>query len=263
MKRAHLTRRALALTLLLALAVSLPARASEQLAVQLKAAWSAVEAQRLELARYPVRLRDGDFNTLAGGKHVARIVRSPEGDRIEGALHIEASLEAMWVALHQTESRDTGDGVSQSLLKSSPSRRVLFVYMDAPWPMQNRQAVVEVRYNAPLMAATSGDLWERAWRIGEPGLATAADPEALWMPVNNGAWQMLRLNDGSTLAALSLSVDVGGAVPTEAAVRWGVATLGSVLRDLEDTARRAPSIYKGDHEVFYRPDGQPIPVGSL
>ena len=230
---------------------------------EIQESWAADAALRRSLGRYGAQLTGEDFATLARGDVVARIVRGQAGDRILGAVYTAAPLEAMWISVHDVAHRDSDDGVIYRELPGSfGTRQVLYTLADAPWPLEDRQSLVDIRFNRALYEQSEGRVWERTWTTADPALMRDPDPEALWMPTNEGSWQMVRVGGGA-LAVLSLRVHAGGSVPDEVGLRWGLMTLDSLLEGMAAFAEQMPSHYQGGHFAMARPDGTYIPLGSF
>lgn len=225
--------------------------------------WGTDEALRRELGRYAAALSGEDFAELAKGGTVARLVRDDTGERVVGAVYAPVSLESMWIAVHDAAHRDADTDVAYRVLPgSTATRQLLYLHVDTPWPMEDRQSMVDIGFNQRLYKESGGRVWERSWHAIPPGDTPAPDPEAMWMPVNEGSWQMVRVGTG-TLAVVSMRVEVGGVVPEDVGLRWGQITLHGILDAVVDFAEKMPTHYRSGHAQLARPDGSPIPLDAF
>ncbi|MCB9766321.1 MAG: hypothetical protein H6739_41480 [Alphaproteobacteria bacterium] len=230
----------------------------------LQQAWLAHQPARDVHSKYPIHLRSRDFDVLAKGDIVARIVRSDTGDRVLGAFVSDVSRLRLWLAVQDAPHRVDDPSLVQVFQPGTTlTHQLLYLHIDTPWPVQDRQSMVDIRYNGPLRVQSGDGIWERTWRTGTPDQASAPDPEALWMPVNEGGWQLVEVGGGKTLGVVSLRLDIGGAVPEEVAMRWGLATLDNTLQGIIDAGRTMHTHYVPGHEPIAMPDGAPIPRGPL
>ncbi len=128
---------------------------------------------------------------------------------------------------------------------------------------------------AYLAAATHGMAWEHAWRLnpdgaamvrplvaaGEVGALTLEQlDEAVYTPVNNGAWVVISLSGGQTLLVYHAATEVGGRIPERLVAEYTLGGMEKLLRRVE--ARAIDGIqahYTGDHEPLVGGDGAPIP----
>lgn len=227
----------------------------------LKAAWEAATPHLKAEARLPVSLPETSWATLSAGK-VARVRQDLSGpDRVIGALWTEVPRDALWIAILDDQHFDMVEGLSEEQLPGTgPLRKLLYQRLDLPWPLQDRQWVIDIQSNTALYRASGSTVWERSWTLGDAALAPSADPDAVWSTTNEGGWLLIDAA-GGTLVLYHVAAEIGGSVPDEASTQWAWSKLEELL---VGTARRAadqvPAHYGAKHAPVVRPDGSSIPA---
>lgn len=242
----------------------LPVTLAAPTASALQADYGRDAAARLRLGHLPLSLVATDWETLAAGGVVRRVLHRDGADMAVGAIWTAASPAAAWITTFDGWHRSlSGDATNTTKLPGcTDMRRLVYTILDLPWPMVDRQWVVDNRPNTDLWAATAGRVWERAWQTAASSLAIHPDPAALWVDTNLGAWQFIEAAGGS-LVIFGARSSMGGAIPDALTVQWSKQTLGDVLRRLDQFAVTMPQHYVGAHEVIWGPMGKPITPGSL
>jgi hypothetical protein len=229
-------------------------------AVALKSAWNeALPAMRAG-ARIPVTLPDSAFATLAQGG-VARVREDLAGaDRVLGAVWTDAPRDALWIAILDDQHFTMVNGLYEEELPGTGAlRKLLYQRLDLPWPLQDRQWVIDIRSNAELWARSGGAIWERAWTLADPALEVSASPDAVWSTTNEGGWLLVDAA-GGTLAVYHVRAEIGGNVPDEASTQWAWSKLDELMRGTVTRARtQIPGHYDAAHDRIARPDGSVIP----
>jgi len=236
-------------------------------AASLVAAWAAVAPQVQAEARIPLDLDAQDLARVAQGD-IARHREHMDGvDRVLGIAWSAQPREALWVAIIDDACDTLVDGlVERHLPAELPGQKILFQHVALPWPLANRQWIIDIRNSARLYTDTAGAAWERTWTLADhqeqrrtavPGEGMP-EAEAVWTPLNQGGWLLVDAGPGS-LVVYHARADVGGAVPDDLATRLALATLKGMLRHVLDRAALEPAHYGPDHAPIQRPDGSPIP----
>ena len=229
-------------------------------AAALKSAWQAASPAMQAAARIPVVLPDSAFPRLATCE-VARVREDvPGADRVLGAIWTDAPRDALWIAILDDQHFDMVSGLYEEELPGTGAlRKLLYQRLDLPWPLQDRQWVIDIRSNTALYARTGGAVWERSWTLGDPSLEPHASPEAVWSTTNEGGWLLVDAA-GGTLAVYHVRAEIGGNVPDEASTQWAWSKLDELMKGTVTRAKRQiPSHYDAAHYVIARPDGSPIP----
>jgi hypothetical protein len=219
--------------------------------------WEAHAAAVARLSEVPVPLGPDDLAELAQGQPVARRFDTAAGAYATGAVWIEAPIEAVWIAINDGP-HDPPSRVSLTRLPAQMPMRRAYMLLDLPFPLADRQWVVDVRTNTALHAATGGAIWQRQWDLGDPALAPSPDPKAIWIDENRGSWTLLGTEQG-TLVLFSVRSVMGGAVPASIAQSWAVSTLKSAMGKLAERSLSIPAHYTPEHERALTPSGEEIP----
>ena len=230
-------------------------------------------------ARYRLpRLGSAHLDALSAGQTV-RVMDQPAEDpesprRASAFVVVPLPRTQVWVGcqdLHFTQS----DLVQEVKVAGSPPRTTWYGLLDLPRPIADRQWMVEVIDNAPLALATGDRAWEHAWSLtGDPDQALAlaqagrlpgVDPnavaEAVWTPVNQGAWIAIALSPEETLLGYHATSTVGGNLPEKLVLQWVHSGLERLLEGVVQRAReKVPVHYRAGHSgIVLGANGKPIP----
>lgn len=226
----------------------------------LKSAWEAALPAMKADARLPVTLPESAFAKLAQGE-VARVREDlPGADRVLGAVWTDAPRDALWIAILDDQHFTMVSGLYEHQLPGTGAlRKLLYQRLDLPWPLQDRQWVIDIRSNTALYARSSGSVWERSWTLGDPSLEPQSSPDAVWSSTNEGGWLLMDAA-GGTLAVYHVRAEIGGNVPDEASTQWAWSKLEELMRGTVTRATtKIPGHYDAAHDPVARPDGSVIP----
>jgi hypothetical protein len=225
--------------------------------VDLASRWEAVAPIVAKHSALPVPLGADDIDELSRGEVVGRRYDTASGAYATGAVWIDAPIEAVWIAIHDGP-HDAPSRVSfHRLPGAQPHQRQVYMLLDLPFPLSDRQWVADLRTNTALYEATGGVVWQRQWDLGDRALAPSPDAKAVWVDENRGSWTLLDLPEG-TLALFSVRSVLGGAVPASIAQTWAVGTLKTALGKLVERAQGIGAHYDPSHERVITPAGQAI-----
>ena len=233
---------------------STPVPSKEELAQT----WSTLAPVVATKAVFPIQLTPQDFETLAKGKVAKRRIREDGPDRAMGAIWTPLDRKLLWIAILD----DIHDKLVSSLTEtrlgpSAEGHKLLYQHLNLPWPIQDRQLVVEIQNNAQIAAATTDVLWERSWDLAEPNLMKESDPSAIWVPMATGSWVLFPVADGTVVVYHARSA-IGGRIPDEVVTRWAMATLDEMMLHVAERAKEITEHYIGEHEILIGGNGSPI-----
>ena len=236
-------------------------------ATALDRAWAAWQPTLQAHGRIPVVLGADELATVARGE-VARRREHLDGiDRAVGATWSDLPRDALWIAILDDTCDQLVDGLTERHLPPElPGQKILFQHVDLPWPLSDRQWIIDIRNNRDLHAVSGGGAWERTWtladrqeeRRGRVPHERLPAPDAIWTPLNEGGWLLVDAAGGS-LVVYHGRADVGGAIPDDLGTRFALATLRSMLRHVVERAVQVPAHYDAMHPPLERPDGTVIP----
>lgn len=224
-------------------------------------------------ARHPLpSLGAEQRQDLEEGK-VVRILQ--HGDPEEPSTAIGLALlsgdrDSLWIAAQDPHTQ-VDEGLSEFIVRALGSDHALWYgYYDLPWPIKDRQWVVESQNTHTLARRSSNACWEHSWALVPGGLPEARAAvergqftkvtleqidSAIFTPVNHGSWIMSELPSGGTIVSYQATSVVGGAIPDSLVVQMTMARLESVLRALETRAKTwSLSHYRSGHA--------PVPGGG-
>lgn len=224
---------------------------------ELRDGWANDAAARAAHDPLAVRLEPRDFEALAAGQSISRRFDGPGGAYALGAVVIDTPKEYVWVAI-QDGMHFPDPPVTVTWLTSTPPKRLVYMYLDLPAILSDRQWVVEFAPNEALAAATHDRTWQRSWQTVDPSLAPHPNPDAVWVTTNTGAWTLTTVGD-QTLAVFVIRTVLGGMIPEAISGRWAVGTLDSALERLRGRAAQMPGHYDAAHVEVVRPDGSVLP----
>lgn len=202
-------------------------------------------------------LTAADLATLATGEPVAHRVDAESQAAATAWIWVDAPVAETWVAIQDAAHRPLGRADTQFLPGDTPGRRKVYVRLDLPWPVADRQWLAEYVSDAEAWAGTGGKVWRRTWSLVDPVEAPDPDPSAVWVTENRGRWTLVAAGEG-TLACVSVHTAFGGAVPREISQTWATGSLKRMLRTLAAIAPEMATHYDAGHAVVYAPDGTPI-----
>lgn len=225
----------------------------------LQAAITSAEAALQKKGAFAITLPPGAAARLAAGEVVRTREDLAGADRVIGALWTDRPRDALWIAILDDAHVDLVAGLTEAQLPGTgPLRKVLYQKLDLPFPLTDRQWVIDIQSNTALAATSAGQVWERSWVLGDPKAAVDADPDAIWTTVNEGGYLLIDAA-GGTLLVYHVRSEVGGNVPDDASTRYAWSTLEELLRTTERRADAVPAHCDAKHAPVVRPDGTPIP----
>lgn len=229
----------------------------------LVAAWSAAQPA-LSAARLRHQPTASDLRALAAQGSFKRVEATETGTRMLTGCWIDAPVLHTWLVFadnfHRTISEETAR--IQGLPGNTAFHRLNHVLLDLPWPLTDRQWVAEISGNAALWQRSGQSLAEFSWDIADAALAPSPDPDALWVPVNHGGWNLLGLEQG-TLALFGARLELGGAVPDDVSARVGLTRIDETFTRVRALAADMPQHYSAGHSPLPDPAGQPLPYTAL
>lgn len=174
------------------------------------------------------------------------------------------SREEAWLSITDDTPSEPVKGVTELVLAGRwSSEKLLYQYLDLPWPLQDRHWAIRLRGNAAL--AEKSGVWERHWKLDEAGMELARPKmgeryaEALMTPVNEGDWLLLSLGARDTLVIYQTRASLGGGVPDSAVEGWAFSGIAEVMEKMEKNALRMRTFYSESCDVQPGADGRPIP----
>jgi len=224
------------------------------------------------------RLTDAQRTSLIRGE-VVRVLDQPGGDpneprRATGLRVIPAPRDVVWVACQDPHYVQSGEVTEVRVEFAPPDRSRWYGLLDLPRPFADRHWLVDVTNNHSLAASSSNRAWEHPWRLraggeAELGPLVAAGrlakippeqvAEAVWTPVNHGAWLVIALDPEHTLLGYHATSVVGGAIPEGLITRFVHATLGGMLEAVAERAvHKVRAHYVAGHKAVIGGDGRPV-----
>jgi len=206
----------------------------------------------------PILLSDEDFSVVAAGGVAKRRLSQDGPDRAIGVAWTPHSRAAVWVAIIDDIHNTMVDGLTEQRLGTSQSGgKLLYQRLDLPWPLNDRQWVIEIENDPVLARATTNQVWSRTWSLSTHRAPEVDDPEALWAPTLDGGWLAIDVADG-TLIVYQARTTIGGVVPDGLVTSWAMSTLDEMLGNLFSRAAEIPAHYTTDHDPIHGGDGKPI-----
>ena len=163
------------------LLLSISAAVAAPDAAALSAAWQAVSEDHAAKGWVPVSLQPSDFEQLAQGEVVRRLLPGKGVLAAQGAIYSPHPPARIWVTIQDPEHLNLAreDLPLQRLPGSTAARRLNYQMVKTPWPLADRQQVFTVEANAGLYASSGKRVWERAVALADRALAVDADPDAV------------------------------------------------------------------------------------
>jgi len=245
------------MTLSVAMFICQTALAQPQ-AGELAQVWSTHHATITAHTEAPILLSDEDFDVVARGGVAKRRLSQNGPDRAIGVAWTPHSRAAVWVAIIDDIHNTMVEGLTEQRLGAGEAGvKLLYQRLDFPWPLNDRQWVIEIENDPRLAKATANQVWSRTWSLSDHRAPGVADPEALWAPTLDGGWLAIDV-EGGTLIVYQARTTVGGVVPDGLVTSWAMSTLDEMLGNLFARAAEIPEHYTPDHDPIQGGDGRPI-----
>ncbi|MEZ4650728.1 MAG: hypothetical protein R3E97_18490 [Candidatus Eisenbacteria bacterium] len=226
-------------------------------------------------------LESQDLDLLANGEVVVLTKKLPmPGDGEEDLRYRSIALrvvdeprEVVWLSALSPDLTEDGPVIEVPL--SDPAKREYRVYqrITLPWPIKDRQWVIDVDVDVEASSRTGGLAWVQWWtlaRDGEdaarealekgivPGLGGDDFGSAVYLPANTGAWIVMELSDGRTLLAYELTLLMGGWIPDALGRRFARAQLEGLLDEVAEFAPERAETYDPSRRVIFDGWGNPV-----
>lgn len=225
---------------------------------QMLADWDRARPIIQQQSRFPFAFDRAQLEKLAKGEIVRQRHPVAGTERVLGAVWTPVDRELLWVAIQDEAHFSMVEGIVEQILpQSTPQSKLLYQRLDLPWPVADRQWVIDIRDNARLAAASADRVWERAWDLSPLRGSTLELPDAVWTPVNQGGFALVNAAGGSIFVYHVRSA-IGGNVPEAAVAQWSASAVGNVLEAVIDRSGKIPGHYVAGHLPVHRPDGTPI-----
>jgi len=215
---------------------------------ELQIHWAKLQPQIDRFAVHPIALTQNDFVAVSRGKVTKRRIREPGPDRALGMMWTAIDRNQIWIAiLDDIHDKLVSSLTEKRLGPSETGHKLLYQHLNLPWPVQDRQWVVEIQNNVEVAQQTNGMVWERSWDLASPSLVSEPDADAVWVPVSNGSWLLMPM-DGGTLVIYHTRSAIGGRIPDDVVTRWAMATLDEMMLHIAERSEQIPKHYQGNHE---------------
>ena len=227
----------------------------------LTARWASIESAVEEHAMFPPGALRVSWGAIATG----RVEKVHRAAGVTGVGLLGCSQAEAWLAVTDDDPVDRVKGLTQFPLRGAwSSEKWLYQLLDLPWPIADRHWVLHTSSNAALARASGA--WERSWSLAPEWLAQARSPAgaerwdaAVVTPTNEGSWLLVAVDSANTLALYQARVDLGGAVPADAAEAYAAATLADLYRTTTHDGQSMRTRYRAGCTPQPAPDGTPIP----
>lgn len=227
-----------------------------------------------EGARFPLpTLSPSQIERLVQGK-VLKLREvgesSDQPQRAIGLLRTHQSAASLWLAARDAHYTAVDELVEVRLTPEGQWPSVWYQHLDLPRPFSDRHWVVDVVDTHGLARASDGRCWEHAWQLSQDGLPTAEEAldagrvpgidseraaDAIYTPVNRGAWLVIDLGDGTSLLGYHVTSVIGGAVPDKLVADYTLFTLGKLLKGVAGRADEVVDHYDAEHTPIEGGDG--------
>ena len=227
---------------------------------QMLADWEYARPVIQEQSRYPFSFDRAQLSRLAKGEIVRQRHPVAGTERVIAAVWTPIDRELLWVAIQDEAHFAMVEGIVEQVLPQSTSQsKLLYQHLDLPWPVADRQWVIDIRDNARLSAVSADRVWERAWDLSTQRGMALEDSNAVWAPVNQGGFALVSAAGGS-IFVYHVRSSIGGNIPEAAAAQWSARAVGNVLEAVIDRSGKIAGHYTAGHLPVRRPDGTAIPL---
>ncbi len=228
-------------------------------------------------ARFPLpTLSEAQLERLLAGKVVKIREKQADGgpQRGIGLLRTDVPRADVWLAVRDAHLSMMDELHERQLTPPEQMPAVWYQLLDLPRPFADRHWVIDVSDNHALARATGNRCWEHPWVLKPDGPAIAAEviaagripgvdvargEDAIYTPVNHGAWIAVQLPDETTILAYHATSVIGGRIPDKLVADYMMLTLSNLLRGVVERAPKAVEHYGPDHARIQGADGVTIP----
>lgn len=145
----------------------------------------------------------------------------------------------------------------------------LYQHMSLPWPIRDRNWVIDTWLDSDLAARSADRIWQQAWLLSENGREIASEvvrggkvagldedaaEKAVYLPANEGSWVVAQLDDDTTLLVYQLTIVVGGWIPESLGMKLAMRELDDTLNKVAAAAAGMQSHYVAGHETQFAGD---------
>jgi hypothetical protein len=212
-------------------------------------AWTAVSAAVQALSFLPPPTLDGSVWSDLEQHGLARRRVPGAVETVMGVEVWPCSREAAWLGITDDHPPHPVTGLTEIRLSGAGGGpKVLYQYLDLPWPLQDRHWAIALQNNLPL--AKTG-VWERHWSLDAEAMTQAKSrmdaryDDALMTPVNEGAWLLVPVSPAETLVVYQSRASLGGSVPDGAVEDWAMSSLSDAMHTYQTDALRLQGSYLG------------------
>ncbi len=232
------------------------------------------------LARKVVKQKWNTEVTGADGEEVEDMQIRGVGYRIVDSPKLET-----WLAALDPHTLFPGRVKEYRVMDGGGGSNQLYQHMSLPWPIRDRNWVIDTWLDSDLAARSDDGIWQQAWLLSENGREIAfevvrggrvagldedAAEKAVYLPANEGSWVVAQLDDDTTLLVYQLTIVVGGWIPESLGMKLAMRELDDTLNKVAAAAAGIRNHYlaghgtqfAGDRSVVRRFDQTAAPVDS-
>ena len=224
---------------------------------------------------FPLPFLDSDdLVDLAEGEVVIHMKRLPFPGGGEEDLEyrsialrvVDEPREEVWLSALSPDLTDEGPVEEVPLTDVTKREYRVYQRITLPWPVKDRQWVIDVDVDTAVAERTEGMAWVQWWNLAPDGEAAAREAlrdglvpgldggdydSAVYLPANMGAWIVMRLSDGQTLLAYELTLLMGGWIPDALGRRFARAQLEGLLDEVAESAPERARRYDARRRVIF------------
>lgn len=216
------------------------------------------------LARKVVKQRWKTELRAAGGEDDKDMQIRGVGYRIVDSPKLET-----WLAALDPHTLFPGRVKEYRVVDGGGGTNQLYQHMSLPWPIRDRNWVIDTWLDSDLAARSADKIWQQAWRLSEngreialevvrggrvEGLKEDAAEKAVYLPANEGSWVVAQLDDDTTLLVYQLTIVVGGLIPESLGMKLAMRELDGTLNKVAAAAAGMRDHYRAGHETQFAGD---------
>jgi hypothetical protein len=230
-------------------------------------------------AKYPIPvLNEDQINKLINRK-IVRIREKPDdpelAQRIIGFIIIDQPRDQAWLGARDPHFESHSSFTEKNITPLGKREVLWYQYFDVPRLFTDRHWLVTVEDNHEMAQKTNNIAWEHPWDLTPngperameavragliPGITEKMAQNAIYTPVNNGAWVAIKLSDNQTLFGFHASTVVGGRIPDKLVADYAMWSLNSTLEGVAERSVTVFEHYDKTHAPVPGGDGLPIPT---
>lgn len=226
---------------------------------------------QLDDSRWPLpHPTDDELLAISKGEVVSKrqrikIDKEDTAYRVVGYVLVPANRLRVWTSTLSSTTEHSESMIEIPLGVDANGGASWYQYLNLPWPVVDRQWLIQTGKRLELAEQSSDLLWEHQWNLQSngqtlsqslgalgklPGVSTRQLKKAVYVPANAGGWVMAAVDKNATLVIVHATAELGGRLPDSLVARFVNRQFRRVLSRLEERAALAEESLRASSMLF-------------